>query len=148
MRPRVSRVLEQAIACLAGEVLPAVQPAFRQGLVGSELALLGMVREEFDRAAARRVEENAALRGLFARAAETVRDAALARSLAEAALGRDDDLRVPALDAANDALRALLIDLHSALEEQPDPEARALEEELWAELARSTERRRLSFAPF
>jgi hypothetical protein len=41
-----------------------------------------------------------------------------------------------------------LIELHAHVEEQGAPWARALDAEIWRELVASTERRRLSLAPF
>jgi hypothetical protein len=148
VKPDPQRVLEQTALRLASEVLAAVQPRYLQAGVGMLAGLLGAVREEFDRAAARRVEENAALRALFARGAWVVTDAALAAGLREAAAARDESLLVPALDASNQRLRALLIALHAQLELQATPEARELEQAIWRELAASTERRRLSLGAF
>ena len=102
--------------------------------------LLIAVREEFDRAAARRVEENAVLRELFARGAGLATDATLASRLREAVASRDESLLVPALDASNRSLRALLIALHAHVETLATPPARELEAAIWRELAASTER--------
>ena len=107
-----------------------------------------MVREETERAAARRVDENAALRALFARAAEQVADTELRRRLGAAAASRDPSLLLSELERANAELRALLIELHAHVEEQAAQWARALDAEIWRELVASTERRRLSLAPF
>jgi hypothetical protein len=110
--------------------------------------MLNAVREEMDRAAARRVEENAALRALFTAAAPAVTDAALRAQLAEAAAGRDASLLVPALEATNRALRELLIALHAHVETLRGDAARGVEAAIWRELAASTERRKLSLAVF
>jgi hypothetical protein len=110
--------------------------------------LLGAIAEEWDRGAARRVEENASLRSLFAEASSVVRDSGLRARLEQAAAGSDPDLSLRALARANEALRALLIELHSTLESEPGPEAGRLVDRIWSELRASTERRRLSIAPF
>jgi hypothetical protein len=107
-----------------------------------------MVREEWDRAAARRAEENAVLRALFGRAAPQVADAELRRRLEAAAASAEKSLLVSELEKSNDALRALLIDLHAHVEAQSAAWARGVEDEIWRELAKSTERRRFSLAPF
>jgi len=148
MKPDPSHVLERVMQSLLTEIAPAVQPAYRQASVAMQAMLLASIREEMDRAAARRVEENGALRALFADAAAVVRDAALCERLASAAAGEDASLRVPDLDAANVALRALLIELHAHVETLGGGDARRLEAALWRELAASTERRRLSIGPF
>lgn len=148
MKPDPQRVLEQTAAQLAMDIAPAVQPRYRQAGVGMLAGLLVAVREEFDRAAARRVEENAALRALFAEGARVAVDAALAERLRAGAATRDESLRVPDLDAGNRALRALLVALHAHVETLATPEARALDAAIWRELARSTERRKLSLGAF
>ena len=148
MKPDPQRVLEttaQQLGLRAGDpALPRYQAA-GFGILGG---VLGAVREEFDRAAARSVEENAALRALFARGAEVAADAALAAQLRAAAAARDDSLLVPALDAANRQLRALLIALHAHVETLATPAARELDAEIWRELAASTARRKLSLSAF
>ncbi len=148
MRPQVGRVLQETLVNLATDVLPTIQPAFRQGALGTQLMLLATVAEEFERAAARRVEENQALRVIFASAQALPLDPDLGVRLAEASLREDPDLRVTVLDAANDELRALLIELHAAVEALDGPVAQEIEEAIWQELALSTERRKISTAPF
>lgn len=148
MKPDVPKLLEIVSSRLLFDVAPNVQPSYRQQSVGITGMLLTMVREETERAAARRVEENAALRALFGRAATQIGDAALKSRLADAAASRDPSLLLSELENANQALRALLIELHAHVEEEKAPWARALDAEIWRELVVSTERRRLSLAPF
>jgi hypothetical protein len=109
--------------------------------------LLMIASEESDRLVDRLVEENAALRDLFASARNVVEDRLLAERLGEAAAGEDASLRVSSLQPENHRLRALLVDLHARVEEDPSEEARALEDSIWAELARSSQRRTLVLAP-
>jgi len=132
--------LGQALLLQIGPEIRAEYPQ-RSALVAT--MLLQCIAEEWERAAARRVEENSALRELFRTA--VVEDAPLAERLRQAADTRDDDLRVSALDRANDSLRALLIELHAYAEERG---ATQLEQAIWHELLRSTQRRALSVAPF
>ena len=148
MKPDPAHVVERVLQALLVEIAPAVQPSYRQATVTMHAMLLTSVREEMDRAAARRVEENAALRALFAEAAPAMHDATLRERLARAASACDASLRVPDLDAANQTLRALLIELHAHVEALDGPEARRIEAAIWRELAASTERRKLSLGPF
>ncbi len=148
MRPTVGKVLDQIVANLATEILPIVPTSYRQGLVGSQLALLAAVREEFDRGASRRVEENQALRELFRVAAALPLQPDLAERLATAAHDKDDSLLIPDLDAHNDSLRALLVELQTAVEALEGDEARRIENSIWSELSASTERRKLAMSPF
>jgi hypothetical protein len=80
MKPDVPKLLEILSARLMFDVAPNVQPSYRQSSVGITGILLTMVREETERAAARRVDENAALRALFGRAAGQVTDTACVAS--------------------------------------------------------------------
>ncbi|HXZ84937.1 MAG TPA: hypothetical protein VEI82_05560 [Myxococcota bacterium] len=148
MKPEVGKLLEIISGKLLFEVAPSLQPAYRQQSVGLTAMLLGMVREEWDRAAARRVEENAALRALFGRAAPRIADPELRSRLEAAAASSEPSLLVSALEKSNDALRALLIELHAHVEAESAPWARGVEDEIWKELVTSTERRRFSLAPF
>jgi hypothetical protein len=148
MKPDVGVFLETLSAKLLFEMAPQMQPPFMQGTITVIGIMLAMLREEWDRVAQRRVEENAAMRALFVRAAPDVGDRGLRQRLLEAAESRDASLRISDLDAGNDRLRRLLIELHAHVEEQPSEAARRIEAEIWSELLASTERRRFSLAPF
>ncbi len=150
MKPDLSRFLEVA----AGHVLLQMGPALPEGYERSTSMVLGVllvaVREEHERAAARRAAENAALRGLFsdALARGAVQSRPLRTRLEEAARGADPGLAVSELERENAALRGLLIELHAHVEELEGPGARAVEDAIWRELVESTERRRLPMGPF
>jgi hypothetical protein len=148
LKPDVHVFLETMAAKLMFEMAPQMQPPFLQGTISVVGLMLSMLREEWDRAAQRRVEENEALRALFRRAAPHIGGEDLRRRLLAAAASREASLRISDLDAANDALRRLLIELQAHVEERPGAEARRLEAEIWQELVASTERRRFSIAPF
>ena len=147
MKPDPTRFLEVAAGHLMARAAPLL-PAYEQSSASVIGLLLTAVAEEFGRAAARRMDENRALRALFAEAAAAVEDAALAARLREAAEGGDPDLRVEALEATNADLRALLIELHAHVEGLASEAARPIEEAIWSELVRSTERRRLTLQIF
>ena len=148
MKPDIDRFLDVAAAYLMMELAPTLGSGYAQSNVSILGMMLAAVREEFDRAAARRVEENRALRRLFGEAAPVVQDAALRQRLREAAQGDDTDFAVSALERSNAALRQALVDLHAHVEEIDTPEARRVEEAIWRELSTSTERRRLMMGPF
>jgi hypothetical protein len=116
--------------------------------VGVSAILLTMIREEWDRAAARRAEENAALRALFRDAAPVVADTELRHRLSDASASSDPSLRISELERANDALRALLIDLHAHVETLGSADAKRIDDAIWKELSASTERRKFALAPF
>lgn len=148
MKPDIDRFLDVAAAYLMMELAPTLGSSYAQSNVGILGMMLAAVREEFGRAAARRIEENRALRHLFAEAAPRVKDDALRQRLLDAAQSDDADFTVSALERSNAALRQTLIDLHTHAEGLDTPEARGIEAAVWRELAASTERRRLMMGPF
>ncbi|MBL8773845.1 MAG: hypothetical protein JNK30_20835 [Phenylobacterium sp.] len=126
MNPPVPAVLAELAALLGRNALPDVPPAERASDLGLSAMLLGLAAEMWDRQAAILVEENRAVRALLGES------------------GEDGDLRLTALKAENDRLRARLIEAHAAAEAEGDAARQAA---IWTELAASTERRRLSTAP-
>ena len=148
MRPEPTRFLSVAAGHLMGKTAAALGDGYEQSSVSVMGLMLTQLAEEFDRAAARRVEENRTLREIFAQAIDDVADDDLRAKLAEAASGDDPDLAVAALEQSNCELRALLIELHAHVEELDSPAARDLEAEIWRELVASTERRKLGIGPF
>ncbi len=148
MKPDVDRFLAVAATHVMMRMAPVLGSSYEQANATILGALLLAVQEEFERAAARRVEENRALRRLFADAVPAVQDSALRNRLHEAASGEDAGLLVSDLERSNARLRALLIELHAYVEELTSPAARRIEADIWRELAASTERRRLMMGPF
>jgi len=148
MKPDIDRFLDVAAAYLMMELAPTLGSGYAQSNVGILGMMLAAVREEFDRAASRRIEENRALRRLFAEAAPVVKDTALQHRLHEAAKSDDTDFAIAALERGNASLRQTLIDLHTHIESLDTPEAHRVEEAIWRELSASTERRRLMMGPF
>jgi hypothetical protein len=148
MKPDPQAVLAHLTELLLTSIAPQAQPPYLGGTIAMVGAALAVLTEEWDRMAARLVEENRAIRALF-RQAERVRlDTGLAGELRALAGGADDDLRISALDASNAVLRAALIRLQIAVEAEPDDAARALNTAIWSELSASTVRRRLTGSPF
>ena len=142
MRPDAGRVLNGVAVALMTRVAPEIRTPFGQQLAGLSAVLLRVVATEFDRIADRLSVENAAVAAILSDAAAVLPDASLnvrAREAANAATL--PDLRVSTLQAINDRLRAILVDVHAAIEETPGEEARAMEERIWEELRESTRRR-------
>jgi hypothetical protein len=143
---------DQLLRVLGGVMMTELAPGLTEDYLQRNAMMTGMllaaVAEEWDRAAARRAEENASLRELFSSAAPSVAEPELERRLLAAAGASEGSLLVAALERENAALRALLIDLHEHVEGLGTDDARRIEAAIWEELRRSTERRRLSIAPF
>jgi hypothetical protein len=148
MKPDVPIALQKLSMTLLAEIAPAVGVDYLQRNSAIAAIMLQMAAEEFDRAAARLVEENGVIRALFGNASPGVTDGALRERLERASGGSDPDLRVSALGRANKDLRALLIELHAHVEERSDSVAKRIEEAIWSELRRSTERRAFPLSPF
>ena len=144
MRPDVPRVLNGVAMTLMTEVIAESRTPHGQQTVGLAASLLMMTAQEFDRAAARLVEENAAVLAILARAKAAIEDYGLQeridRELSEVP---GQDLHVSALQAETDRLRSLLIDVHAAVEQMTGAEAEALDRLIWDELRESTRRRHL-----
>ena len=141
MRPDLPRALQGVAITLISKVMPEVATPFGQQEVGLAAQLAFWAAEEAERGADRLVTENRATRQLLddglplaGEASDSVRNA-LATPAAP-------DYRLSSLQAENDGVRAGLIALQTALEANDAPEARALNERIWAELAESTRRRR------
>ncbi len=148
MKPDVAQLIDVAAAHLMVGIAPKLGPGYEQSSMLVLMTLLTSVREEFERAASRRVEENRELRELFGAAAPRVEDSALRARLEEASTAQDASFAISDLESGNADLRQLLIDLHAHIETLATADAREIEERIWRELARSTERRQLSIAPY
>ena len=148
MRPEATRFLGVAAGHLMLKTAGALGSGYEQSSVSVMGLMLTQLADEFERAAARRVEENRALRRIFTDAADAVADDGLRAKIANASSGDDPDLAVSALEQSNCELRALLIELHAYVEELDTEAARRVDAEIWRELVTSTERRKLGIGPF
>jgi hypothetical protein len=148
MKPEVDVVLRSMMTKLLLEVAPAVGDAYVRSNVEAMVALLAAAAEEFDRAAEVRVAENRSMREILRAATEHVPDGRLHARLAAAAEEPEPSLRIGDLNATNDRLRALLIELHALVEGRDEEWARRIDGAIWAELRASARRRAISFYPF
>lgn len=126
MNPPVPPVLAELAGLLMKNAMPGAPEAERASDLSLSAMLLMVAGEVWDRQAHILVEENRAVRALLG---ET---------------GQDADLRLSALQAENDRLRAALIEAHAAAEATGDL---ARQDAIWTELVAATERRKLSTAP-
>lgn len=143
MKPTVPIVAAELASRFRNDILPELT-GFRANIAGMAAAMLDMIGEEWDRAAARLVEENRAVQTLLRQGAEVLDEPAFAKAADQG----EEDLRISALEAANAHLRTALIDLQEKVELASSDGARQLEKAIWKELRRSVERRRVSSANF
>ena len=142
MRPDADKVLRGIGMSLAMNVAPQMTTAFGRSTAQLAAYLSLVLASQVDGLANSLLEENRAIEALASAGAKVVADPGLRARLAAAGAGEElPDIRVSTLQAANDRLRGLLIDLHSAVELTPGDAARALEEQIWDELRESTRRR-------
>jgi hypothetical protein len=144
MKPDPPKILLVVAGALFGQLLPEVRTPFGQQTVTLAGGVLGMIAQEYDRAAARLVEENEVLVALLGTARPVVTAADL-RERIESATAHVParDLHVSALQAANDGLRSVLIDVQAEVESLAGTAARAVNGLIWEELRESTRRRHL-----
>lgn len=145
MKPEVTTVMGGYVGTLFGSILPNLNSEYSMGDTGLMAMSFMMMAQEFDRAADIRLQENEDMRALFAHAADVVDNDKLAEALRAAGSGVDASLRVHALNAGNDELKAVLIELHAYVEASDAHWAPELEMRIWSVLCASTERRKLDF---
>lgn len=139
MKPDVSLAVGELAHRLRTDLL-AELTGFRASVAAMGAAMLDMVAQEWDGAAARLVRENTAFRVLLGQGAGLY---------ASPPPGGDDtDLRISALTAENDRLRGLITDLMARLEDDPAEPAQALLAGIWTALAQSVADRRIASANF
>ena len=146
MTPDLPTVLGGLARTLVMDLVPELKTPYATMTAQLMATLLMMLTQEADHAAARLVEENAALVALFADALPTVTEDELRGQMKEAGAALPAALTVSALRERNRELRGLLVRLHEHVERLDGAAARALEERIWAELVASTDRRRLDLA--
>ncbi len=144
MTPDTRSIITDLAGRMAMVFAPDLRSPYVAGSAGLTAAVLMMVAEEGDRTAHRLVEENRAIRAILTGAGAAEPPADLAARLRTLAAGADEDLHVSALQAANNALRSALTDLHAHVENRADEAAEALEAVIWSELVASTRRRAFS----
>lgn len=147
MTPAVSQVLADLAGRVARNAASNIPAADRAGELGLSALLLGLAAEMWDGAAEILAQENADLRALLAAGAKVWGEDTRRRWLDALSQGRDESLRLSALQSANGELKVALIALHAELERRDDPEARALESQVWRALVAASDRRRLSGSP-
>jgi len=142
MTPTVPIVLNGLARTMLMDLAPQITVAYAGQTLQLASALTMMIAQEFERAAARLVEENAAVETLLVDAGDMVGDPEVARLAA----AREPSLLISALQARNRDLRAALTRVHAHVEGLDSSGARDLEARIWAELVESTRRRLLDMA--
>lgn len=146
--PEVDKVLTSFSGTLLTKIMPQVKTDYAQkDLTLIALALNGAA-EEYDRAAETRMQENRAMRAIFAEAAPLIGDAELKARIGEASTTEPKSLRIRDLNSANNDLSESLIALQAYAEEQEGGEWQTVMRKIWDELKARTQRRAIGFFPF
>jgi hypothetical protein len=143
MKPTMDHLLISMATTLATTIIPEMpETSYALGDAKMLAALAILLAQEVDRAADVLVRENAAIRALFAQAAE-MPVGGLGVQLGKAATSTDASLRVSVLEAGNAELKAVLIDLHALVDDSSADWAKAIDAKIWAILNQGAQDRML-----
>ncbi|MGE0828099.1 MAG: hypothetical protein AB7O04_01960 [Hyphomonadaceae bacterium] len=147
MKPSFAQILMGAAGAVVRDIAPRLQDeddAFALGQAQIIGLLMVMAAQEADRAADTLSLETVAMRALFAEAAETPLPESFRRRLrAMAEAAPADNFTIAAQQAVAAPMKALLIELHEALEDRPDEWARPLEARVWDVLRLGADHRQI-----
>jgi hypothetical protein len=134
MIPRGSEAIRHLVTRIAQDLMPKATDAYTATDLGLFTALLGLVAQDYDRAAEVLVAEHAALLPILSEAATHLDDGALTARIAETLAVPATSLRVSALTARSDAALKVLIEVHAAVEDAQAAGAAwapAINDEIW-----------------
>jgi len=143
MKPNVNDVLDHMSVRLCEEIAPQLE-GFHSGNAAMIGAMMKILSEHWNGAAANLLEENNAIRSIFYQAGKDLKDGDL-QKLAQTV---DDDIHIDALQKSNDQLRAALIDLHQSVDGSRNNVLSHINKMIWNELRESVARRSISSANF
>ena len=141
MRPQADQILRTTATTLITQYLPGIKKDHEKTELALSALLMMVVAEEFDRAAHRRIEENHALRRIFAASTFVIKDDDLRKRVEEASEREEDSHHISALDKCNCEMQEVLIELHTHIEALEGEGARNINEAIWTELENWTKRR-------
>ena len=141
MRPSCDHILRTIGEVLATRYIPIQPSDHAKSELGLTALVLGVIAEEFERVAHRRIEENREMRKIFKQAVSVVTNDDLKNRLREASEKMEVDFHTSALDQLNCELQEVLIELHDHIEDLEGDAARELEETIWQELEKRVKRR-------
>ena len=143
MKPNVPTVMLRSFERILTDIAPHLSSEYAVGSSSVIGLMMFQTATEFERAADIRVQENAAMRSIFAEAGSLLPAGDLRDRIEAAAATSDPNVKISELDKANDGLTGLLIELQAYAETIEGPAARTLETQIWEELARAATARRL-----
>ena len=143
MRPEAGDLLMGGFGTLLMDIAPNLTASYAAGSATLVGLIMYCASLEYERGAEVRRRENEMFRTIF-HDAQSHLDGDLGARVREAAAGADETLTISALNAANDALRRVLIDLHAHVEETDGAWARRTEHEILRALDASARMRAIA----
>ena len=119
---------------LKDQIAPLVKEDFAKDIVRRLQIILDIAARSIDDAAAIRIEENEAIRGILGDAAQVIDDVVLRERIAACAQAPAQGYRIHELDADSRILRRALVDAQATLEISSDPRQREINRKIWAML--------------
>ena len=148
MHPTNDEVLRGVAGALVTHVLPELQSPYARAQLMFSATMLAVVANGIDAAAQQLVDDNATLRALALRSADTLSDEAYAVDIRDElralGAGADASLRLTDLAAASERLLDAIGRLGALLETNDTPASRSLRSDLIEALRAHTEARALS----
>jgi hypothetical protein len=116
MIPKGAQGIGNLVNRIGRDLIPRAADAYTATDLGYFTMLLGMVAQDYDRAADVLVAEHAALGSILSEASSHIEDAALRSRIADAIAAEPASLRVSDLATRGDATMRVLIDVHAEVE--------------------------------
>ena len=138
MKPDNDVLLRSLAQTLASDTIPKIPTSYGRADAALMVEILLAVAGDLGEAASRIFEENRALRTMFSKASEMVKDEKLRKQLLQASETSDDDIRISSLEESNRKLSALLIQLHEHVEGRAEEQISHIEMEVWKFLSERT----------
>ncbi|MCB2076898.1 MAG: hypothetical protein KDE55_04265 [Novosphingobium sp.] len=142
MKLTTATLLEGVAEALRDQVSPRLDDAFAKEAARMAQSLITIAARADDDAAAIRIEENARIRRILGAGVNVVARPELAMRFGLEAMSSDPGYRISELDTENGRLKALLIELHGAIEAQEGEAARDLDRAIWRMMRDFEEARR------
>lgn len=143
MRPEANDLLNGGFGTMLMDIAPNLNATYSTGSAAMIGLLMYCAGLEYERGADVRVKENDMFRAIFREATGHL-DGDLQNRVSAAGQGMDEDFHISALNAANDALRELLIELHAHVEEVEAKWAREIEHSILTALNQSAKLRAIA----
>lgn len=144
MKPSIAEILLNSAGTLGTGVAPhLLDKPYALGHTGTIGLMLVFLAQEAERAAETLVTDNAEMRAIFRAIGEAIVPTAMKEALVQAGASADRSLHVRVLEADNAELKTVLVALHEAADNSPEPWAREAQRAIWTHLKAAADRRAL-----